>query len=489
MDACCSSGRKNPPSSQKRLHFVVIGGGSAAFAAAIQAHDLGAAVTMINAGLPIGGCCVNVGCVPSKTLIRAAEAHHRATSSNHAFRGIESTSKVTDFQAIIQQKTELVETLRQQKYIDVVKDLEHFKRIDGWASVLDPHTVTVNGQEIHADRMLIATGDDTFVPDVPGLKGSGYLTSDTAFELQTLPKSLIVLGGRYIALECAQMFSRLGSQVTVLQRSDRILPTETPELTEALTSFLVEEGINVQTKIKLLQVSKDSATGLFTVEASLDGQTKSFVAEQLLVATGRIPNTSSMGLEQAGVVLDNKGFIQVDDTLQTHEPTIFAAGNVIGEPAFVYTAAYEGTLAAGNALAASGTREKRDYSALPWVVFTDPQVAGVGLDLRQAQEQGILDAEATTMPLSHVPRALAARDTRGFIQLIRAKSTNKIIGGRILAPEGGELAMEISLAIKFGITVEQLAKSFHPYLTQSEGIKLAAISFGKDINKLSCCAN
>ena len=484
MSDCCCSKESAVPSKR----FVVIGGGSAAFSAAIQAHGLGATVTMINAGLPIGGCCVNVGCVPSKTLIRAAEAHHRANSANHAFLGIESTSKVTDFQSIIQQKTELVESLRKQKYIDVVKDFSNFQRIDGWARLVDSNTLAVsNGQEIQADQILIATGDQTFVPDVPGLKSSGYLTTDTAFELQSLPKSIIVLGGRYVALECAQMFARLGSQVTVLQRSDRILPSEASDLTDALTSILVDEGLNIQTGVKLLRVSKDD-NGLFTVEALVNGQEQSFVAEQLLVATGRVPNTSDMGLEQAGVTLDEKGFIKVDETLQTSVPNVFGAGNVIGEPAYVYTAAYEGALAAGNALSSSGTREERDYTALPWVVFTDPQVAGVGLSLQQAQAQGIA-AEASKLPLTHVPRALAARDTRGFVELVRDKTTDKIIGGRILAPEGGELVMEISMAIKYGITATQLAKSFHPYLTLSEAIKLAAISFGKDINKLSCCAN
>ena len=474
MNDCCSS---ETPSQ----HLIIIGGGSAAFSAATTAHALGARVTLINAGLPIGGCCVNVGCVPSKTLIRAAEAHHRGSS--HSFQGLEGESRVSDFAAVMRQKTELVEELRQAKYIDVVADLPNFERIEGWARLVAPDTVEVNGREIKADRILVATGDTPYIPEVPGLKDSGYLITDTAFELDTLPESMIVLGGRYIALECAQMFARFGTKVTVLQRSNRILPTESPELTDELTGYLTEEGLDVVTGVKLLRV--ENKNGTFSVEAEVNGKPRTFSAEQLLVATGRIPNTANMGLEETGVALDAGGFMTVDDTMQSSVPEIYGAGNCTGEPAYVYTAAYEGALATTNALTDEST--ERDYTALPWVVFTDPQVAGTGLDEQQAKAQGI-DAEATLLPLSHVPRALAARDTRGFIQLIRDKQTDRLVGGRILAPEGGELAMEISLAIKYGITATELARAFHPYLTLSEGIKLAAITFGKDVSKLSCCA-
>jgi len=462
-------------------HFVVMGGGSAAFSAGIKASELGARVTLINDGLPIGGTCVNVGCVPSKTLIRAAEAHYRA--AHHNFKGLRAQSRVTDFQAVIQQKRDLVEQLRQGKYVDVVSDLEHFRRIDGHARLVSADTVEVNGERIKADSVLIATGDAPFIPDVPGLKESGYLTNDSAYELEELPESMIVLGGRYIAIESAQMFARFGTRVTVLQRSARILPTETPELTDALTGYLTDEGIDIVTGVKLLRVRREGRE--VVVEAEVNGASKEFKATHLLAATGRKPNTFNLGLETAGVQTNERGFLKVDDTLQTTAPGIYGAGDVIGEPLFVYTAAYEGALAASNAL--NGTSDKRDYTALPWVIFTDPQVAGVGLDERQAVEKG-LDVDTATLALSHVPRALAARDTRGFITLIRDKATDQLVGGRILAPEGGELAMEISLAIKYAITASELAHSFHPYLTLSEGIKLAAITFGKDVAKLSCCA-
>jgi mercuric reductase len=484
MSDCCSTqaGPETPSA-----HLVIIGGGSAAFSAALKANELGAGVTLINDGLPIGGTCVNVGCVPSKTLIRAAESHHRA--SHQAFHGIESSSKVGSFKAIIAQKRALVRELRQAKYIDVVSDLPDIRIVEGRAGLVDGKTVEVDGEPIAADRILIATGASTFVPPIPGLEETGYLTNETAFELEELPESLIVIGGRYIALECAQMFARLGSRVTVLQRSSRILPTEADDLTDALTGYLEQEGIEIVTGVSITRVA-DGGMGT-RVEAVIDGAEgdgaeKTFEAAQVLLATGRRPNTSRLGLEELGIERDPGGFLTVDETLRTSGEGIYGAGDVIGEPMFVYTAAYEGALAAENAI--TGSSRDRDYAGLPWVIFTDPQVAGVGLDEEQASEKGI-DADVATLPLSHVPRAIAARDVRGFIKLIRDRGTDRLIGARILAPEGSELLMEISLAIRHGITANELASAFHPYLTLSEGVKLAAITFGKDVSKLSCCAS
>lgn len=474
-------GFKPQESNGAAKHLVIIGGGSAAFAAAIRAHELDVKVTMINEGLPPGGTCVNVGCVPSKTLIRAAEAHHRARQQR--FDGISSRSEVTDFKAIIDQKRELVQRLRQSKYIDVVKDLPEVNIIKGRARLTSANTVEVNGEEIQATHILIASGVSPAIPDIPGLADVGYLTNETAFELDELPERLIVLGGRFVALETAQMFSRFGSKVTILQRSKRILPDEHPDITDELTRYLVEEGIEVITGVEIKRVYREGNEVL--VEAVVKGASETFHGTHILAATGRQPNTKNMGLEDVGIEMDSKGFLKVDDFLQTNVEGIFGAGDVIGENMFVYTAAYEAKLAVENALLED--KRKRDYTALPWVIFTDPQVAGVGMDERQARMQGI-DAEASLLPLSEVPRALAARDTRGFIKLIRDRQTDKLIGARIVAPEGSELLMEAAIAIKYGITVEEIISMLHPYLTLSEGIKLAAITFNKEISALSCCA-
>jgi len=492
MSDCCSTDRPENTSATtapaarsaqaEGKHLLIVGGGGAAFAAALKASGLGARATIINDGLPMGGTCVNVGCVPSKTLLRAAEALHRAQAPG-AFAGIKTMGKLTDFGAVMRQKRELVEALRQAKYADVIGDDPNIRFVHGRGRLIDARTVEVNGERLSGDAVLLCTGARPAVPEIPGLANVPFLTNESAFELAELPESLLVLGGRYIALECAQIFSRLGSRVTVLQRSARILPTESSTLTDELTAQMKAEGLGIVTGVAIQRVFTEGAG--IAVEAVVDGKREIFHASRLLVATGRTPNSDGLGLEKAGVKVDAQGFISADVHLATTVPGIYAAGDVIGEPMFVYSAAYEGALAAENAL--TGASRQRDYTALSWVVFTDPQVAGVGLDLAQAIAAGH-DAEASTLPLSQVPRAIAARDTRGFIQLIRDRKTDRLLGARILAPEGGELLMEAALAIRHGITVRELVAAFHPYLTLSEGIKLAALSFGKDVKKLSCCA-
>ncbi len=463
-------------------HLIVLGGGGAAFAAALKASGLGARATIINDGLPMGGTCVNVGCVPSKTLLRGAEALRRAMRSP-PFAGIATSGRLTDFAALMDQKRELVEQLRQARYADVIADDPNIAFRAGRGRLIDGRTVEVNGDRLEGDAILVATGARPAVPSIPGLDKVRFLTNESAFELRALPVSLLVLGGRYIALEIAQFFARLGTQVTVLQRSDRILPDEPAGLTDELTVHLAAEGIRVVTGVNPLRVTEDGAEAV--LEAMVSGERQVFRAQRLLLATGRQPNTEALGADRAGITLDAKGFVRVDDTLATEGKTVFAAGDVIGGPMFVYTAAYEGALAAENAL--TGAARLWDYTGLPWVVFTDPQVAGVGLDRDQAVARGF-DADAATLPLSQVPRAIAARDTRGFIQLIRDRQTDHLLGARILAPEGAELLMEIALAIRHRITVRELREAFHPYLTLSEGVKLAALSFGRDVRKLSCCA-
>ena len=492
MSECCTITKRDqsvaptisaPVRSADGKTLVIVGGGGAAFSAALKAAELGARAVIVNDSLPMGGTCVNVGCVPSKTLIRGAEALHRAAHPP-AFAGIATSGRLTSFKEVIEQKRALVRELRQTKYADVIGDNPNITFIKGRGRLLDAKTVATDSLKLKADAILVATGARPNVPPIPGLDSVPYLTNETAFELETLPESLLVIGGRYIALECAQMFARFGSRVTVLQRSDRILPDQTPDLTEALTGYLREEGLEIVTDVSPRRMTQDKEG--VVVEADVHGQRRTFRATHLLVATGRTPNIENAGLETVGVKTNTPGAIVVDDTLQTSVPGIYAAGDVLGENMFVYAAAYEGSLAAENAL--TGARRKRDYTALPWVIFTDPQVAGVGLDENQAAAQG-LETDASVLPLSHVPRSLAARDTRGFIKLIRNRATDQLVGARILAPEGSELLMEISLAIKFGIPVRELTACFHPYLTLSEGVKLAALSFNKDVSKLSCCAS
>ncbi len=472
----------------EKYDLIIIGGGSAAFAAAIKASELGKKVLMINDGLPIGGTCVNVGCVPSKTLIRNAEQFHIANHPN--FSGIKPGKTEINFKEVIRQKTELVEELRQIKYVDVLKDDANVTILKGYAKIVDKNTIEADGKKYSAEKLLIATGSTTYVPDISGLQNVNYLTNDTLYELDELPEQLIIIGGRYIALENAQMFARLGSKVTILQRSNRILPDEMPDVTETLKEYLEEENIEIKTGVKIKSVVRRTPIGenkndKIVVNASVKEKDEIIEGTHLFVATGRKGNTKGFGLEELGIEIHKNNFIKTDEFLQTSVPNIYAAGDVTGEFLFVYSAAYEGSLAVENMF--NEQPKKKDYSVFPWVIFTDPQVAGVGMDENQAYENKI-DYDVSTIWLKDVPRSIAARNTKGFIKLIRDKETDKIIGARILASEGSELLMEISLAIKYGITVKELKQVFHPYLTLSEGVKLAAISFDKDVKKLSCCA-
>jgi len=468
-------------SIKNKRHLIIIGGGSAAFSAAIEAHGLGVHVTMINDELPIGGTCVNVGCVPSKNLIRAAETLHRA--NNNPFEGVQSSAKVKDFSKFIEAKRKLVEELREVKYISIIKDMQNFELIKGHATFVDVKTVKVGSRKITGSHVLICNGASSFIPDIKGLKEVPYLTNIEAFELEELPESLIVLGGSYIALEIAQMFSRLGSKVTMLQRSSRILSTQMSDITEELSHLLQEEGIRIVTGNAIESVSKNADD--VEVISIVNGKKQKFSATKLVVATGRRANTQDLNLETVGVELESNKGIKVDEYLQTTQRNIYAAGDVLGKNMFVYTAAYEAKLAVNNMF--GNVKKAADLSVLPWVIFTDPQVAGIGMDEEQAKKAG-LRVETATLPLSYVPRALAARDTRGFIKLIRNIEDDTLVGARILAPEGSELLMEVAMVMKYGIKVEELKEMLHPYLTLSEGIKLAAITFNKSVTELSCCA-
>ena len=466
--------------------LVVIGGGSAAFAAAIKTSEFGGRTAIVNDGLPIGGTCVNVGCVPSKATIRAAEAVHRA--QRDAFDGVETTGRVADFGAVLAQVRALVADLRQAKYVDVVSGDDAIDLVAGRARLAgrDGGLLTVEvagGPTLRARSVLVATGARTFVPDIPGLADSGFLTNDTVWDLTAAPEHLVVLGGGYVAVEAAQAFARLGVPVTLLQRSARVLPREDAALTDALEGFLRADGVDVRTGVATHAARREGAETV--VEIEVDGRTETVRGSHLLLATGRRGNTEGVGLEALGVTPDDRGFVPADATLRTAAEGVFAAGDVLGDKMFVYTAAYEGALAARNAQ--QRLYAEADYTALPWVVFTDPQLAGVGLDLAQAEAAGF-DAEATTLAMEHVPRAVAARDTRGSVTLVRDRETDAVLGARVLAPEGSELLMEVALAVRHGITTRQLADALHPYLTLSEAVKLAAITFRKDVGQLSCCA-
>ncbi|MBI4002183.1 MAG: mercury(II) reductase, partial [Nitrospira defluvii] len=404
-------------SQSTNYNLMTIGGGSAAFAAAIKAAELGARVAIVEKGT-IGGTCVNIGCVPSKTLIKAAELCYH--SAYPQFEGLTACPPPSDWQRVVQQKDELVAALRQGKYVDVAAVYPNITILTGEARLLGGRQVRVNGTTYEPGKLMVATGSSPWAPPIPGLQEAGFLTSEQALSLEALPSSLIIIGGGSIGLEFAQLFARFGVQGMVLESGPHVARTEEPEIGQALVRYLEDEKVRICTNVRITRVERQDGEYLVHTESS--GKPEICRAERLLVATGRRPNTSGFGLEEAGVKLGSKGEIIVNEHLQTTNPDIYAAGDCIGDPMYVYVAAYAGGLATENAL--SGVGRVYNLSALAHVTFTDPQIASVGLTERQAKAQG-LRVQTAVLPLQHVPRALAARNTKGLIKLVAEEETGR----------------------------------------------------------------
>ncbi|TXL72401.1 bifunctional organomercurial lyase/mercury(II) reductase MerBA [Vineibacter terrae] len=459
--------------------LAVIGAGSAGFSASIAAVDQGAQVALIGSGT-IGGTCVNIGCVPSKTLIRAAETLHNARVAAR-FAGITAEAELTDWRGTVRQKDALVAELRQAKYADLLPAYNGIAYHEGAARLVNGG-VEVNGARIPVGKIIIATGARPAVPAIPGIETVPYLTSTTALDLEELPRSLLVIGGGYIGAELAQMFARAGVKVTLVCRS-RLLPEAEPEIGAALTGYFEEERIAVVSGIAYRAIRK-TEDGV-SLTATRNGQDIAINADRVLITTGRTPNIEGLGLAEHDIAISAKGGIIVDDRMRTTRSGIYAAGDVTGRDQFVYMAAYGAKLAAKNAL--NGNSLRYDNSAMPAIVFTDPQVASVGLTETAARAAGHAVC-VSIVGLDQVPRALAARDTRGLIKLVADTGSGRLLGAHILAPEGADSIQTATIAIRQGLTVDDLADTIFPYLTTVEGLKLTALAFGKDVTKLSCCA-
>jgi len=465
--------------SDAPFDLVVVGAGSAGFSAAITAAELGARVALVGHGT-IGGTCVNIGCVPSKALIRAADALHQAGRATR-FAGIEAVARLADWRALMAQKDELVEHLRRTKYADLLSAWPGITYVEG-AARLGADGVQVDGIHLRGDRVVITTGARPAVPALDGLANVPFLTSTSALGLEALPRSLLVIGGGFIGVEMAQLFARFGTRVTIVCRR-RLLPDMEAEIGEALARYFEEEGIAVACGVTYRSVAR-TASGV-ALRVAIGAGERVLEAEQVLVTTGRTPNTEHLGLDEAGVATGSRGEILVDEHLRTSRSGVYAAGDVTGRDQFVYMAAYGARLAATNALL--GDRMRYDRTAMPKVVFTDPQVGSVGLTEAEARAAGH-EVRVGILPLMQVARALAARDTRGLVKLVADGQTGRLLGAHILAPEGGDSIQTAALAIRQGMTVDDLADTIMPYLTTVEALRLAAQSFRKDVSHLSCCA-
>ena len=460
-------------------HIVVIGSGSGAFAAAIRAVEDAARVTLIEEGT-IGGTCVNVGCVPSKIMIRGA--HIAYLQREHAFEGLGHSHPTVDRAALVAQQQALVAELRSAKYEQILDANANIDLIRGRARFEDASTLTVSGangesRTVTADRVLIATGASPAVPRIPGLADTPYWTSTEALVAEELPEHLLVIGGSVVALELAQAFRRLGSDVTVLARST-LLSRLDPDIGAGLQDVFAGEGIRVLDHTLPMRVRHEpDRFVLETCHGDVDG-------DRLLVAAGRRPNTAELGLERAGVTTASGGAVVIDDHMRTSAANVYAAGDCTDQPQYVYVAAAAGMRAAINMM---GGDAALDLTAMPEVVFTDPQVAVVGLTEAAAAAAG-LEPESRILPMENVPRALANFDTRGFIKLVADQSGGRLLGAHVLVPQGGEIIQSATLAIRNRMTIDELAGQLFPYLTMVEGLKLCAQIFTRDVTQLSCCA-
>jgi mercuric reductase len=471
-----------------RYDLAITGSGGAAFAAAITARDADASVVMIERGT-VGGTCVNTGCVPSKALLAAAAARHGAASQQ--FPGIASQAGPVDMAALAGGKDDLVAAMRAGKYTGLAADygweiIGGAARFAGGADapVLQVRLNDGGTATVEAGHYLVATGAAPWIPPISGLAAAGYLTSATAMELTELPESMLVIGGNAVGLELAQLFAPLGTRVTIAEALDRLAPFDEPEVSAAIEDVFDDEGIGILTATAVTSARGDTTARSVTIKLA-GGPERELAYGQILVAAGRRPVTAGLNLDAVGVRTGARGEIITDEFQRTANPRIWAAGDVTGGPQFVYVAAAQGSRAAANALEDAGRTV--DYAALPRVTFTSPAIASAGLTEAELLRTGVA-CDCRVMPLSAVPRAAVGRDTRGVVKLVAEAGTGRVRGVHAVADGAGEMITAASYALRAGMTVTGLAEAWAPYLTMSEGLRLAAQAFSRDVSRLSCCA-
>ena len=485
-------------STHEQHDLVILGSGSTAFAAALHAAELGKTAVMTEFRI-VGGTCANRGCLPSKNLIEAARLVYDA--AHPRYPGLSPVRMLVNWAELMAQKDEIIQEYRNHKYESLLDDSSRIRVISGKARLISDHEVEIQSADgvrrLVGEQLLIATGSAPSIPNLPGLSAVPYLTSDLLSssddpwksELREQPRSLLILGAGAIALELGQMFARFGTEVTLITRGKSILSGYEPEIAASLTEILQEEELRIVTGAQVSGVAV-SGEGV-TLSIQRHGSRQTFTAEKLLIATGRRPNTQGLGLEQANVEVNQAGAVRVDRTLRTTAPHIWAAGDVIGceteSQMATPVGAHDGTIAAHNALSGEPLREV-DHTVIPRVIFTDPQVAMVGLTDVEAVVAGIA-CNCHAIPLSVVPRSGAIRDTRGVIKMVLDDSTRRVVGVSMFGANAGEVIHEAAMALRFGATADDFIDLIHVYPTMAEALKLVALSFTKDVNRLSCCAS
>ena len=454
-------------------NLVVIGAGSGGLVAALIAATVKAKVTLIERHR-MGGDCLNTGCVPSKSLLRSAKMlSYAARAEEYGFKSAKVEFDFADVMERVQRVIKKIEPNDSvERYTSLGVDCEM-----GDATITSPYSVRVNDREITTRNIVIATGGVPFVPPIPGLQEAGYYTSDTIWELRELPRRFVVLGGGPIGSELAQAFGRFGAKVTMVEQAPHLLMREDADVIALMQQQFVDEGIEILTNHRAVRVETNAGTN--TLICATDGEAEVRVPfDAILVAVGRRPNTSGMGLEEIGVTIGERGDVEVDEYLRTSIPTIYACGDAIGPYQFTHTASHEAWYAAVNPLFSPFKKFKRDYSVIPWTTFTDPEVARVGLNEQQAERQGI-DVEVTRYDLNDLDRALADEEGRGFIKVITPPGKDRILGATIVGHHAGDLIAEFISAMKWGKGLKSVMGTIHIYPTLTEANKFAASTWRK----------
>lgn len=460
------------PTPTGKYNLVVIGGGSAGLVAASGAAGLGAKVALIEKGF-LGGDCLNYGCVPSKGIIRSAKAAHAIhDAANFGVHVPEGTT--IDFNAAMNQarkaRADIAPHDSARRYTDLGVDV-----FLGTAEFTGRSTIQMGDVTLEFSKALIATGSHPAHIPIPGLAETGYLTNETVFNLTEQPKSLAVIGAGPIGSELSQSFQRLGTQVTLIDLSPHILSREDPDAADVVQKQLVKDGIQLLTGVRTQSVSK-SDSGLKVIVFEKDGQTEQVEVEEILLAVGRRPNVDGLGLEKAGVEFTKRGVV-VNDMLQTTNPNIFAAGDVASKYQFTHVAGHSGAIVVQNALFPFPKRKFSDL-IIPWVTYTAPEVAHVGMYEKDAAEAGI-EIDTYSASMVAVDRAVTEGKTNGFIKVHTAKGSGKILGATIVGPEAGELINEITLAMKHKLPLGAFSSVIHPYPTKAEIITKVANEYNK----------
>lgn len=452
--------------SKFEANIVVIGAGSGGLVSALIAAAVKAKVILIERH-KMGGDCLNTGCVPSKAILRSAKIAnymHRADEF-----GFEPVPVKPVFDKVMNRVHKVIETIEPHDSVERFTGLG-VECVMGEAEIVDKHTVQVGDRTITTKNIIIAAGARPFVPPIEGLDQISYLTSDTVWELKEQPKRLVVLGGGPIGCELSQAFSKLGSEVTVVEMMDQLMGREDADVAEVIAKRFDYDGIRVLTGHKAVKVTNDGQQVLHCESA--DG-TVEVPFDEILVAVGRRPNTDGMNLEQHGIKLRRNGTIETDDYLRTAVPNIFACGDIAGPYQFTHTASHQAWYATVNALFGFVKKFRVDYRVIPWATFTMPEVARVGLNESDAQEQGI-DYEVTRYGIDDLDRAIADGEAHGFVKVITPRGKDKVLGVTIVGHHAGDLISEYVLAMKYNLGLNKILGTIHLYPSLAESNKFVA---------------